>query len=134
VEAKHVLVVDDDVMIRNCMTEILSLEGFEVYSAIHGQDALDQLNSLSPEHLPGCIILDLKMPVMDGVTFLSQIHSRYPETFARIPIIVASANGNLNSMPGLDEAAERLDKPVDFDDICRVAAKYCGTPTGTYLH
>ena len=133
-EAKHVLVVDDDVMIRNCMTEILNLEGFEVYSAVHGQDALDQLTSLPEDHLPGCIILDLKMPVMDGVTFLSQIHSKYPETLARIPVIVASANGNLNSLPSLDEAAEKLDMPVDFDDICRVAAKYCGRPAGSYLH
>jgi CheY-like chemotaxis protein len=133
-ESKHVLVVDDDSMIRNCIAEILSQEGYEVYCAIHGKDALDQLVSMREDQLPGCIILDLKMPVMDGMTFLQSIQQEYADSLGQIPVIVSSANGNLKSLPNLDSAVERWDKPLDLDNLFRVAYKYCGSPSGEYLH
>lgn len=127
-ETKHILVVDDDEMIRACITEILNLEGYKVYSAVHGKEALDLLTSVGEDKLPGCIILDLKMPVMDGQTFLKKIHSNYPDSLGRIPIIVASANGNLRNSPELQDAVETWDKPIELEDIARVAHKYCGAP------
>lgn len=65
---------------------------------------------------------------MDGQTFLRNIHTNYSESLGRIPVIVASANGNLNSDPALDDVAEKWDKPIDLGDISRVAHKYCGEP------
>ena len=126
---KNILVVDDDEMIRACITEILNLEGYKVYSAVHGKEALDLLISLHSDNLPGCIILDLKMPVMDGQTFLRNIHTDYPDSLGLIPVIVASANGNVRNHPDLVDAVETWDKPIELDDISRVAHKYCGAPT-----
>lgn len=128
-ESKHVLVVDDDDMIRSCIIEILNLEGYEVYSAEHGKQALDILTTMPKDQYPGCIILDLKMPVMDGQTFLKNIHTKYSDSLGRIPVIVASANGNLSDSPELKDAAVELwDKPIELEDISRVAHKYCGEP------
>ena len=115
-------------MIRACITEILQLEGYGVYSAIHGRDALEKLTSMPSDHYPGCIILDLKMPVMDGQTFLKSIHTDYPDSLGRIPVIVASANGNLKNSPELKAAVETWDKPIELEDISRIAHKYCGEP------
>jgi len=126
---KNILVVDDDEMIRTCITEILNMEGYNVYSAVHGKEALDLLTSMESDNYPGCIILDLKMPVMDGQTFLKSIHTDYPDSLGRIPVIVASANGNVRNHPDLAEAVETWDKPIELDDIARVAHKYCGAPS-----
>ena len=125
---KHILVVDDDDMIRSCIIEILNLEGYEVYSAGHGKEALDILTTMKEDEYPGCIILDLKMPVMDGQTFLRNIHNNYPDSLGHIPIIVASANGNLDQTPELKDAVEFWDKPIELEDISRIAHKYCGEP------
>ncbi len=132
-ECKHVLVVDDDPGVRECVVDVLHLEGYEVYSAIHGKDAIDQLEAMPEEKLPGCIFLDLKMPVMDGKTFLQNIEAKYPNSLARIPIVVVSANGNLHNLD-LRPAVERLDKPMDIDEIYRLAHHYCGKPEGSLLH
>lgn len=126
---KSVFIVDDDEMIRECVMELLNIEGYDVASAIHGKDALDKLKDLKSDNLPGCIILDLKMPVMDGQTFLRKIHNDYPDSLGKIPVIVASANGNLGTIPELKDAAEWWDKPIELEDIFRVAHKYCGEPT-----
>lgn len=132
---KRLLVVDDDDMIRACITEVLNLEGYEVYSAGHGREALDILTKMKKENYPGCIILDLKMPVMDGKTFLKNIHNDYPDSLGHIPVIVASANGNLGDSPELKDAVEVWDKPIEFGDVSRVAHKYCGEPhSNFFLH
>ena len=127
-ENKHIMVVDDDDMIRSCIVEILNIEGYNAYSATQGQEALDLLTSMEKENYPGCIILDLKMPVMDGQTFLRNIRANYNDSIGRIPIIVASANGNLSELPELEDAAEFWDKPIELNDISRVAHQYCGEP------
>lgn len=126
--SKHVFIVDDDEMIRECVIEILNIEGYEVDSAIHGKDAIEKLSAMDLKDLPGCIILDLKMPVMDGQAFLREIHQSYPNSLATIPIIVSSANGNLHQIPELQAAAEWWNKPIELEDISRVAHKYCGEP------
>lgn len=132
-DCKHVFIVDDDADVRTSYLEALSMEGFEVASAIHGKDAIDQLSSMRPEELPGCIFLDLKMPVMDGKTFLNTIESKFQNTLARIPIVVVSANGQLQNND-LRPAVERLNKPMDLDDIYRLAHHYCGDPKPGLLH
>ncbi len=53
-ECRHVFIVDDDDDIRASFREALSVEGFDVGSAIHGQDALDQLYAMSNAQLPRC--------------------------------------------------------------------------------
>jgi PleD family two-component response regulator len=59
----RVLVIEDDSLVRDAMESLLEDEGYEVWSAENGQEALRWLQT---DSLPDIIVLDLKMPVMDG--------------------------------------------------------------------
>ena len=82
-----VLLVEDDAEVRSSVAEILELEGFAVDTAIHGQQALDKLRSGAT---PNVLLLDLMMPVMNGLELLE--HLREEAELRRPPIIVLSAN------------------------------------------
>lgn len=79
-----VQIVEDDVHDRSLLRELLRLECFEVWEAIHGADALRQL--LAGDVLPSLILLDECMPVINGTEFLEALdrHAR----FSRIPVIM----------------------------------------------
>jgi CheY-like chemotaxis protein len=92
-EGELVLVVDDDIEVRECIRFLLMDEGFRVESASNGREALDlMLNGLRPS----VIVLDLMMPVMSGQEFLAQL-AREPELRA-IPVVVVSA-ASMNGLP-----------------------------------
>ena len=78
-----VLVVDDDPSIRETLTVILDLEGYTVASALNGRQALRQIT----ENPPQIILLDMRMPVMNGWTFAAELKARgWP-----IPLVVMTA-------------------------------------------
>jgi len=85
----RVLVVDDDDVGRMTLAEILHLEGFEVDEAEGGRAAIERL-SQSPYDV---MLLDLKMPDVDGVAVLQQASSLAPDT----EVIVFTAHGSLES-------------------------------------
>jgi CheY-like chemotaxis protein len=80
-----VLVVDDDADAREIVSEFLKDESVEIQTAVDGQDALNKLDDFAPD----LIILDLMMPVMDGMTFLHTIR-RNPK-YLSLPVVVATA-------------------------------------------
>jgi PAS domain S-box-containing protein len=84
-EGGKVLVVDDDADARKVVSEYLKDENVEIQTAVDGQDALARLDRFSPD----LIILDLMMPVMDGMTFLHTIR-RNPK-YISLPVVVATA-------------------------------------------
>jgi CheY-like chemotaxis protein len=81
----RVLVVEDDEPTRELMTRTLRTAGHVVTEAENGQVALDRLEAADPQ----VIVLDLMMPVMDGMMFLH--HLRAMEAYANVPVIVATA-------------------------------------------
>ena len=83
----YVLLVEDDDLLREGLSEILREEGFHVTAAAEGAQALGLLRS--EEVSPRFILLDLMMPGMNGWDFL-QLCSRHP-VYSGIPIAVASA-------------------------------------------
>ena len=85
VQMQTVLVVDDDVAVRRPMARLLGLEGFEVIEANNGQEALTCLHAGLGIAV---IVLDLRMPVMDGWTFRTR--QRADPLIAHIPVIVVS--------------------------------------------
>ncbi len=121
---KSILIIDDDEDIRETIAQALELEGYTVHSAIHGQDGLKVLESLTGNY-PGLIILDLMMPVMDGSQFLEFVHANKKDTFAKIPIVLASAKGNHGEHQHAKLASEVLKKPLDLDELYAVVKKYC---------
>src|SRR5262245_62128839 len=84
--AHPVLVVEDEPDIRDMMTALLEAQGYTVFGARHGGEALAHLQAGS---LPCIILLDLMMPVMDGWTFCQE--AQKVPAFASIPIVVVSA-------------------------------------------
>ena len=78
-----ILIVDDDPNIRRLLARHMAKEGFEVILALHGLEALRK----APLHQPKVIILDLSMPVMDGLSALERLREWYSD-----PIIILSAN------------------------------------------
>ena len=89
-----VLVVDDELMIREVIKEYCLAENYEVYEAIDGNDALNKLSNNTFD----VMILDIMMPKMDGFTLLKTLDSSL-----RVPTIVLSALG------------EEYDKLLGFD-------------------
>ena len=109
--AARVLVVDDDDVGRMTLTEILHLEGFEVVEADGGRAALERLRE------GGCdvMLLDLKMPDLDGVAVLQQTAELAPD----IEVIVFTAHGSLESaiQAVRHGAYDYLLKPTSTQDI-----------------
>lgn len=126
-ESKKILIVDDDEEIRNALADVLEMAGFDVFQAHDGQHALDQLLALSEEQLPGLIILDLMMPVMDGSRFLELIETTYRGTLSKIPVVLSSANAHLTSKK-IEFAVGILKKPFDIDELVRVVERHWGKP------
>ena len=81
---KRILIVDDEENIRTLYKEELADEGYDVILASNGYEALEILNTQKPD----AIILDIKMPGMDGVNLLKLIKERKEED---IPVIICSA-------------------------------------------
>lgn len=66
---KKILIVEDEAPLRNAVADILSFEGFTVFQAKNGQEGLD----VALKEHPDLILLDLMMPVMDGLTMLEKM-------------------------------------------------------------
>ncbi|HET8542463.1 MAG TPA: response regulator [Anaeromyxobacter sp.] len=105
-----VLVVDDDPDILDAICDILDAEGYRVSRARHGQEALEQVE----RELPAIILLDLMMPVMDGVAFAQALRKRPAAT--DVPIVVISADGNPQRATAVG-AVGYLAKPFDIDAL-----------------
>lgn len=81
----YVLVVDDDPTIRKMIMEFLAVMDLESKQAVNGEQALEVVS----DELPGLILLDLMMPVMNGFTTLSKLHEN-PHSRG-VPVILLSA-------------------------------------------
>lgn len=115
---KNVLVIDDDLDLRETIAMALEAENYHVLMAANGKSALELLREKSPEDF-SCIVLDLMMPEMDGKEFLRCLHEEYPE-FARIPVIVATAMGVPVQSIAIPYPVSRIQKPMELDELYRV--------------
>jgi two-component system response regulator HydG len=110
----HVLIVDDEPAARSGLSRLLAGEGYSVETADGGAAALE-LASARP---PDLVVTDLKMPGMDGLTFLAKLHEHNRE----IPVIVATALADLGSAVTAMRAGadDFIAKPIDFDQLTLV--------------
>lgn len=111
-----VLVVDDDPDILDAICDILEGEGYRVARARHGGEALERVAAEEP----AIILLDLMMPVMDGLAF-AQALRQLPHR-QRIPIVVISADGNPQRAASIG-AVGYLAKPFDIDALLAQVAQ-----------
>ncbi|MDQ3364532.1 MAG: response regulator [Myxococcota bacterium] len=116
-----VLVVDDDRELRETVHEVLEFEGFVVATATNGVEALAYLRA-APRS-PHVILLDLSMPVMDGMTFREE--QRKDPALAAIPVIVFSAAGTLADKVRAMHVDAVLKKPLRLDQLLDAVGKFC---------
>lgn len=114
---EKILVVDDDKSIRNLIEVYLKNDGYEVFNACNGQEALESLESNEPD----LIILDIMMPILDDVATCIKIREKYT-----MPIIFLSAKGEeIDKIQGLTVGADDyITKPFgSMEVLARVKAQ-----------
>lgn len=119
---RAVLVVEDDLAIRQSLGEGLEEEGFDVWTAANGAEALALLRG---GVRPSAILLDLMMPVMDGWLFRQQ---QLDDPILRdIPVVVMSASGfSADTIRTQLGNVEVTPKPVRFFELLDVLRRACG--------
>jgi len=117
---RRVLVVDDDADIRLNITDILNDLGYETAMAGDGEAALQCVRACRFE----VVVLDYKMPGMDGVTLCREIKKLQPSIAT---IMVTAYAGSDGAKRALDAGARNvLRKPVDLDDLLKMIAVNTG--------
>jgi CheY-like chemotaxis protein len=109
-----VLVVDDDADIRACIASLLEAEGYATLQAKDGRDALDVMADAAPR----LVLLDMRMPVMDGRAFLHAFEDRGHH----VPVIVLTAHSET-----LERTLMRrvLRKPLNADELVEAVREVC---------
>jgi CheY-like chemotaxis protein len=109
--ASRVLVVDDDVTLRETLGEVLRDEGYEVRLASDGAAALAQLDGWPAD----LVVLDVMMPVMDAYSFRLMQLARDGEHSA--PVVIISAAQNLDDAGRRLNAASVIAKPFRLSQL-----------------
>jgi putative two-component system response regulator len=111
-----ILIVEDNPILREGLQEMLELDGFVVFTAANGQQALDEMADRKPD----LILSDIAMPVMDGHTFFRMVRER--SEWVSIPFVFLTARGEREDvLAGKDMGAEDyLVKPVTREDLVTV--------------
>ncbi|HYP25776.1 MAG TPA: response regulator [Blastocatellia bacterium] len=117
---KRVLLVEDFEDSRFSLSKLLEFEGYEVLEAEDGAQAID----LAINNKPDLILMDLSLPVIDGLSATRQI--RQHESMMTIPIIALSAHDVLDFQNKAKDAGctDYVTKPVDFGDLISMLSKY----------
>ncbi len=107
----RVLIADDEKNMRWVLSQALEAEGYEVFEAADGKEALTAV----AEHEPEIVILDHKMPAPDGMEVLRRLRSKGH----RFPVIMLTAHGNVQTAVEAMKAGanEYLTKPFDLDEL-----------------
>jgi two-component system response regulator AtoC len=115
--AKHILIIDDEENLRHMLTVMLTRQGYQVDSAAHGAAGLDAIRAKAFDF----ILCDIRMPEMDGKTFLVNALQEHVTT----PIIMMSAYGTVDTAVECMKkgAYDFISKPFKKDEIVMVLKK-----------
>jgi hypothetical protein len=119
--AKKVLIAEDSSVIQNLTKKILQFQNFEISSVKNGEQVL---KALEKEHVD-IILLDINMPVMDGMECARQVRKLPDPQKANVPIVAITGNAKNYSMEDFRQAGinDYLPKPLDFDKLVDVVKK-----------
>ncbi len=111
--AKKILVVDDEKDICGLLNRALKNEGYEVYNAYNGKDALSKIYDVSPDMM----VLDVQMPRMNGYQVCEEI--RKDPLYKKLPILMLTVRDSKDDkLQGYDSGVdEYMVKPFDIMEI-----------------
>jgi two-component system response regulator (stage 0 sporulation protein F) len=115
---KKILIVDDQYGIRVLLDEVFRKEGYQTYQAANGKQAL----ALAEQNEPDLVILDMKIPGMDGLEILKRIKVLNQE----IQVIMITAYGELDLIQEAMKlgALTHFTKPFDIDELRKMVENY----------
>ncbi|WP_374721270.1 response regulator [Peribacillus tepidiphilus] len=115
---EKLLIVDDQFGIRILLNEVFQKEGYLTFQAANGIQALDIVSN----HSPDLVLLDMKIPGMDGIEILKRMKKIDPD----IQVIIMTAYGELDMIQEAKDlgALTHFAKPFDIDDMRKVVRQY----------
>jgi CheY-like chemotaxis protein len=120
-QLKTILVVEDDYLLVEALTDLLELEGYRVVSAANGKDGLAQLVKESPD----MVLTDFMMPVADGLDLIWGVHA-LPK-FRALPMIMMSVSPERVALPARPlRALAFLSKPFGLDELLPIIERLIG--------
>jgi DNA-binding response OmpR family regulator len=120
--------VDDDEVIRQLIAVNLQLEGFDVETAVDGQDCLDKVTTIEPD----VITLDVMMPRLDGWVTAMELRKNPDTSHVKVVLITARAQDddrNRGTQIGVDAY---LTKPFDPAEMIRIVRELAGAPPSPF--
>jgi DNA-binding response OmpR family regulator len=104
-----ILIIDDEVNLRETINKLLTHSGYEVYEAKNGKDALEKIKKIEPN----LILCDIMMPVLDGYGFITELKKT---KFSQIPLLFISAKvATEDQVKGLSLGAKGyIEKPFEL--------------------
>ncbi len=121
---RKVLVAEDSSVIQNLTKKILQFQNYKISSVKNGKQVLDKIEKEEFD----VILMDINMPVMDGMECAREIRKHTDDSKSNIPIIAITGNAKNYSMEDFKGAGfnDFLPKPLDFDKLVETVKKYSG--------
>ena len=121
-ENKTILIAEDSSVILNLTKKILELQKYKILTAKNGGEVLKQVESNKID----AILMDLNIPVKNGMECTKEIRASKNPEIANIPIIAVTGNANNYSMEDFKAVGinDYLPKPLDFDMLVETVKKY----------
>lgn len=121
-DKKNVLVAEDSSVIQNLTRKILEIQNYTIHAAKDGKKVLDKLQKEDFD----IILMDINMPLMDGMECAKEIRGMNDPKKSQIPIIAISGNAKNYTEDDFKAVGfnEFLPKPLDFDNLVDVVKKY----------
>jgi two-component system, chemotaxis family, chemotaxis protein CheY len=123
--SRHILVVEDNVDIRESFEDILALEGFPAQGVSNGREALEEL---AKDPLPALVLLDMMLPVMSGNDVL--VSMRRSDRLRTLPVVLISTGTKLKSAKDLARyastygVAATLAKPLEPEQLLAIIRRF----------
>lgn len=119
---KKVLIAEDSSVIQNLTKKILQFQNFEIQSVKNGKELLESVEKENYD----VILLDINMPVMDGIEAVTELRKHTDAVKKATPVIAITGNAANHTVDYLKSVGftEYLQKPLNFDHLVELVKKY----------